>query len=255
MTSQAVREPPILTDKQVYAYLQEMARQINFALQQVDAMISPESPSSLAKQLKNDAQIEITGRAEALKSLIIKNAYEVKHQIENLEQSLSETYIAVSDWGTYKENLSSDITATAQSVVQGYNFQSQIDSLENYNTNSQQYIKTGLLYYETVDGQSVPRYGVAVGEELTTVTVTVEEEVVDEQGNTQTVQVDKEVLSRTKLCSTFTSDRLSFWQGAAEVAYISNNRLHISNADISGVMRIGDWEISHADGFTIRYVG
>ena len=63
------------------------------------------------------------------------------------------------------------------------------------------------------------------------------------------------VLTRNDLCATFTADKLSFWQGGIEVAYVSNNRLNISSVNITDTMKIGPWEITQNNGFTLRYVG
>ena len=70
------------------------------------------------------------------------------------------------------------------------------------------------------------------------------------------VEVDGEmVLTRTDLCATFTSDKLSFWQAGVEVAYVSNTTLYIRDLRILGTIRLGDWEIRHDNGFEITWIG
>ena len=84
----------------------------------------------------------------------------------------------------------------------------------------------------------MPRYGVAVGEKLTT------------------VEVDGEtLLARTDLCATFTADKLSFWQHGQEVAYVSNSKLYITALEILGSITLGNWRITHTDGFTVEWIG
>jgi len=39
------------------------------------------------------------------------------------------------------------------------------------------------------------------------------------------------------------------------VAYISNQRLYITDAEIMGSLSIGKWRISTTNGFTLRYAG
>ena len=53
----------------------------------------------------------------------------------------------------------------------------------------------------------------------------------------------------------FTATRLSFWQDATEVAYVSNNRLYITNITVLEGMSIGEWEISSENGLVIRWMG
>ena len=246
MTNQAVREPPILSDKQVYAYLQEMSRQINFALQQLDAQIAPDStsPNSVAKQAENAANATVTQQAQSLRALIVQTATEVHRFQDSLSQTLSEYYVARSEYGEYQQTIQQQIealpTGIEQTFLESETITSLIDDSTEFKTYKEQttgYIKTGLLWY---DQGVTAKVGVAIGQNLATKT-----------------ENDQEVLDVTQMdfCATFVAQELAFWQSGVKVAYVSNNRLHISNADISGVMRIGDWEISHADGFTIRYVG
>ncbi len=53
-----------------------------------------------------------------LKSLIIKNANEVRQTIEKVEQTLRSEYVAISDFGTFQENMENTITATAAGLEQ-----------------------------------------------------------------------------------------------------------------------------------------
>ena len=52
-----------------------------------------------------------------------------------------------------------------------------------------------------------------------------------------------------------TASKLSFWQDASEVAYVSNNRLYITNITVLEGMSIGEWEISSENGLVIRWMG
>ena len=84
----------------------------------------------------------------------------------------------------------------------------------------------------------MPVYGVAVGQGLT---------VTDVDGET--------VVDQNNFRATFTAQRLSFWQDANEVAYVSNNRLYITNITVLEGMSIGEWEISSENGLVIRWMG
>lgn len=97
------------------------------------------------------------------------------------------------------------------------------------------YIRTGIVYY---DG-AAPVYGVAVGQDLTCREV--DGEKVVEQNNFRAV---------------FTATRLSFWQDATEVAYVSNNRLYITNITVLGGIDVGQWSMEAAEGgLAFRWIG
>ena len=83
-----------------------------------------------------------------------------------------------------------------------------------------------------------PVYGVAVGQDLTT------------------HEVDGEtVVDQRQFRSTFTANRLSFWQDETEVAYISNNKLYIRSAEVLDGLRLGPWQITASGGLTVQWNG
>lgn len=107
-------------------------------------------------------------------------------------------------------------------------------AFEQYRLETEGYIRTGIVCY---DG-AVPQYGVAVGQNLTC------------------REVDGEtVVGQNDFRATFTASKLSFWQDASEVAYVSNNRLYITNITVLEGMSIGEWEISSENGLVIRWMG
>ena len=107
-------------------------------------------------------------------------------------------------------------------------------AFEQYRVETEGYIRTGIVCY---DG-AVPQYGVAVGQNLTC------------------REVDGEtVVEQNDFRATFTASKLSFWQDASEVAYVSNNRLYITNITVLEGMSIGEWEISSENGLVIRWMG
>lgn len=224
------------------SWLYQMNEQLNIALSNLDAgNFAQGTAQAIQEVAENKWDGKLSSQYETLKALIIKTADTVESQIEAVEMELNSSYIAKSEWGTYEEILKAEMEATAQGVVQAYGYDAQLSAandqiadFEDYKINTQQYIKTGLLYYE----DSVPRYGVAVGEKLTT------------------VEVDGEtLLARTDLCATFTADKLSFWQHGQEVAYVSNSKLYITALEILGSITLGNWRITHTDGFTIEWIG
>ena len=104
----------------------------------------------------------------------------------------------------------------------------------HYKLDTEGYIRTGIVYY---DG-AAPVYGVAVGQDLT---------CREEDG--------EKVVEQNNFRAGFTATRLSFWQDATEVAYVSNNRLYITNITVLEGGTLGQWQITTASGLAFRWIG
>ena len=224
-----------------YAYLFQMAQQLNLALGQLESGGTGAASGGGTSTHQGTGRKESTGYQE-LKSLIVKTARLVKRQMEQLSARLEGEYVAVSDFGTYVERLSAYLEANPEALTQYYSFFADLQAstetvsaaFEQYRLETEGYIRTGIVCY---DG-AVPQYGVAVGQNLTC------------------REVDGEtVVEQNDFRATFTASKLSFWQDASEVAYVSNNRLYITNITVLEGMSIGEWEISSENGLVIRWMG
>lgn len=242
---QELKEPPVLSDVQLYGYLREMTRQLNLALQQVDSGSFVTAGSGLgatvSAQAQTAAQAAVQDEANQLRSLIIKTARIVEERAQQIEQTLESSYVAISDFGQYEEQIKNDIIADSSGILQTFEQSATIQSLiekttsfDSYAEETKGYIKTGIIDYNGNE----PIIGVAIG-----------------QGLKETTENGKTVVSKVGLSATFTSEKLSFYDGGNEVAYLSNNELNISNARILNKMTFGKWEITRSNGFTIKYVG
>ena len=218
-----------------YAYLFQMAQQLNLAAQQVEggtqSAVSAPAVSNEEKQ-----------QYQTLKSLIVKTARQVEREMETLSAKLTGEYVAQSDFGTYVERLNSYLEADPAAITQYYSFasalQSNIDAVSadfaDYRADTQGYIRTGIVDY---DG-AVPVYGVAVGQGLTTREV--DGETVVEQNNFR---------------ATFTATKLSFWQDTTEIANVSNNKMYINNITVLQAMTLGKWELTTRSGLAFKWIG
>ena len=64
------------------------------------------------------------------------------------------------------------------------------------------------------------------------------------------------VVEQNNFRAVFTATRLSFWQDATEVAYVSNNRLYITNITVLGGIDVGQWSMEAAEGgLAFRWIG
>ncbi len=229
---------------QQYSYLFQMAQQLNLVLEQLEQTGGGVRPGNAsAAGAGGTRQAETDRQYQKLRTMIVKTADHVRRTTEELTARLEEEYVAVSDFGSYVASLSAYLEANPEAVTQYYSFFSDLKTsveavdaaFQHYKVDTEGYIRTGIVYY---DG-AVPVYGVAVGQDLTCREVDGEQIV--EQNNFRAV---------------FTATRLSFWQDATEVAYVSNNRLYITNITVLGGIAIGAWSVEAAEsGLTFRWIG
>lgn len=227
--------------RQCYSYLFQLHRQLDTALQALPRSGEVAVTGSSGREAK--AGNNAAGEAESLRALIIQNATLVRREMDRLETELKGSYVAVSDFGTYLQELNALIQADPEAVTQYYSFLSSLEAnvdrvdtaFQTYLQQTEGYIRTGVVDWEA----GLPIYGVAVGQGLTTT---------ETDGET--------VVSSQQFRSTFTARRLSFWQGDVEVAYLSDNRLYITNITILGTMNLGNaWAVTHSGGFTVKWIG
>lgn len=250
-----IQKPPKNIDPILYDYLYQLAEYLSIMPKQEPTAVTVKGQGNAAAGGEEKGLAALGEEYNAIKSLIIKTAdtIRVKESIQTLLGSvealngkvaeISREYVAISDFGTYLEKLNSEISLDPEAITQYYKFfselQTNIDELtasfENYKINTEGYIRTGIVDYDEL---GVPIFGVAVGQNLATVEV--DGETVVEQKNFR---------------ATYTASKLSFWQDATEVAYVSNNRLYISNITVLNAINIGKWEVSTRKGLAFKWIG
>ena len=224
--------PPVLQGReedqlrQLARYLSAMSDKLNQALMTITIeQMTPETQQAIT-----GAQQDTQKQYDGLKSMIVKTAEVVRHEMDEITARLEDNYQALSDqFGTYERNLSNTITATAEGILQDYRYEERIQGLEGgaedtdgFMRRINQYIFTGLI--DEVSG----KYGIAIGENVT---------AYDNDGNPY--------LNTNRKTATFTMDRLSFWQGETELAYFSDRVFHIENGEVTKTMKMGNhtWTI------------
>ena len=235
---------------QIKSYLYQMVSQLNYALSTMEAGTGVvdvrENPVSVSTQQKEDP----ASTFNSIKALIIKSADIVIAYYDEIVKRLEGVYVAEASFpdgiATYIQKTTNDVIANSQYISQMYtNIQtilSDVAGIKNDQIKVDAHIKTGLLYYVGQDGKEydselengTPVYGVEVG---------------------QIVTDENEVTLFNKFAR-FTSNRLSFYdQNNDEVAYISDYKLFITNAEITGSLKLGGFLIDTTRGFTIRWEG
>lgn len=208
--------------EQLYADLYAMSEKLNMALMTISIeQIAPEDRKSLVTVQQAEAQTE--QNRQALKSLIIKTADEVRAEMEEIAVTLESHYTAISQqFGTYQQDIAAQLQATAQGISQNYTLIEQIQEagddtaalVRKLNGN----IYSGILDTTTGD------VGIAIGYNVTNADGT---------------------LNAANKMATFTADRLTFWVNGAEAAWFSNSIFHITDGEVTRSMRMGSyvWQV------------
>lgn len=220
---------------QVKSYLHQLVDQLNMTLQDMGGGGGTASPAIVTADRKAAAERDAQSTFNAIKALIIKSADIVNAYYQEINHRLEGVYVAESDFGDYAEKTSYDIKATSdrteeifaslQAVI------SRVDGIASQTIEANAYINSGLLYY---DGDGVPVYGLEIG---------------------QRNEIDgEEVFNKF---ARFTADRLSFYdQNDNEVAYISDNTLHINRAEVIVLAQGGFEDTAQPDGSIVtKWVG
>lgn len=216
-------------------YLCTLTDQLNLADWSASATLREISQAIDADGMTDAERKTQLGNFGQLKALIIKTADYAAANSERFKTQLSGNYVAVSDFGKYWQKATMTVDGNEFGIRQLYDYAAGINN--DFAVNSQQYVKTGLLYYNG----AVPVYGVGVGNIETTVT---------KDGETVVDQTKNELV-------TVTPGRVSFWQGGDEIAYLSAKKLHFpsgtleaTDAKLSGTLTaasgsvIGPWTVA-----------
>lgn len=220
---------------QIRSYLYQLAEQLQFALNTLETSkgnVIVSQPKSTAPSAA--VKIDEVATFNAIKSLIIKSAEIVDAYSDTISRHLEGEYVATSDFGVYKEKTTQDIIANSSSITTLYSNMQSISStiaeIGDKLIDVDAYIRSGLLY---TDENGIPIYGLEVGQ----------------RNNVDGVEVFKKYAQ-------FTSGRLSFFdKNAVEVAFISDYKLYITNAEITGILTLGGFQINTTKGFRLKYVG
>lgn len=232
---------------QMHRYLFRMNEMLNQAIASGEVQLQAVSAQQAAQGSANEGiSKDLVGQYNQAKALIIKTAHTVRSEMDRIVQELDSKYLAISEWGTFEENIKQEIETTATGIVQSFDYDSKLDAIgtdfENWVIESKGYIQSGIIGF---DEKNLPIYGIAVGQDLANVTVTMDD------------GTELETIDMTRNLATYTSDRIDFWQNGVSVAYISNGEMMINQIKTIEGMRFEDeWEVSRMrGGFGIRWIG
>ena len=220
---------------QIKSYLYQMAQQLQWALSNVgtssgNVVVQQVAGNTVALPAEASAQTTFN----AIKSMIIKSADIVNAYYEEINRRLDGEYVARSDFGSYTERTSQEISESSTGIERLFsNVQTiltDIETLQYSIIETNAHINSGLLYY---DEAGIPIYGLEIG---------------------QRNEVDGvEVFNKY---ARFISDRLSFYdQNDNEVAYISDYKLYITHLQVTESISHGGFVTDTSDGIAIKWEG
>lgn len=200
--------------QEMKSYLYQMAQELEFALNALEGQQA--APVPVEKNVGREQE----GKFQEIKSLIIKSADIVNAYYDQMNEKFRGSYVAFSDFGVFREETEQEIRKNAQGIAQIFGNAQQLggrlDGIDGTLAGVAQglagvtaavqevkaVIRTGLLYDD-----GVPVYGMEIGQ--------------------QVAQDGVEVFR--KFCRLM-ADRLSFYDaGGNEVAYLSDNRMHVTD--------------------------
>lgn len=240
---------------QLRSYLYEMAGQLNWALNTLESGQNGNnsiviqrsgggsSSSSSGGSSSSSGGSDAVSNFSEIKALIIKSADIVEAYYEEIEKmiDLSGRYVAQADFGEegvakYIKDTKMSIDATSDSLTQNYYQKETIDGIdgrvkgiEKSVREQEGYIRTGNVgsYWDE------NALGMEIGEFDT------------EDGKTE------------KRYARMTSYGLELFGSSKDVpvAYIRQDKLYITNAEITGTLKLGGYRIDTSNGLAFKWVG
>ena len=251
--------PPMLTGsaeqqlRQLRDYLVRLARELPTEAQIAHSAV--QAVGGAAKGGPDAVQTAMT-QAQNLKALIVKTADEVHHEIDRAVSALSETYLAVSDFGSYAETVQTTIEQTARAMIESYHFSAAIRALGERNaalesslTQIGGEIRRGFVPDPERVGEHI--FGIAVAQKIVTTGASL---VNADDG----LSYDGLDLAGMQALGLYTSTGWQFWINGRKAGWFdaADGMLHVPQIVVEESLQIGDdWLVTSTGGFGIRYAG
>ncbi len=135
----------------------------------------------------------------------------ITQQADSIVSQISETYATKNEMQGFEDRVESKIVQTSSNITENFNksFSYLADDISSVGGSVKEFVSELNVYIRR--GELEPDvYGVEIGR------------------------------SDSLIKARFTNDRLSFYQGSAEVAYISQNNLYITRAEVLDYLKIGN---------------
>ena len=229
--------PPNLTatdEQQLLYQIKAYLSGLHLALNRAVGALESQAVVTPCAAANPQAQSQPGPGFESLKSLILRSADIVESYADAVSKRLSASYVAKSSFGTYKEEISKQVTETARLTQENLSsIRTIFDTLDNVvsTKESKGYLRMGEL---EIDEEGFPVVGLEVGQTR--------------------LQDGITVFSKF---ARFTPQRLSFYdEQGQEAAWLSGQVLCIQNAKVLGQMQVGSFVTTAvSNGLVTRYIG
>lgn len=232
--------PPILQGdertrlEQLNGYLNTMSSKLNEALMALSVEEITVNAAEMARvQLSGGGEKKQGNDYEVLRSMIIKTATVVRHEMDEITAQLRDDFVAESELGDLETRIRGDFEATARGIMQSYDYDEKITTLEEDGETTKTYIKQFQGYiYSGILNEVTGEVGIAIGEGVTN---------------------DDGTLNSNNRWATFTANEISFWQGQVKLGYYAGQVFHITNGEVTGSLRIGNfiWKRMSGNGVAL----
>ena len=219
----SLREQIIRTADEIQ---KEYTSSVSHTKEEILSSVSSEyATKSEVGELKSETETKILQNSDSI-SLITENVdslsddmnvfresarSEITMQSEAIMSQVEDIFLTKNEGYELENRVSSQITQTVKNVTENFSDKLSVvnGDIENVGESVSEFVSSLDVYIRR--GELEPDvFGIEIG------------------------RSDSNVKAR------FTNDRLSFFQGVAEVAYISGSSLYITNADVLDFLRIGD---------------
>ena len=208
------------------------------------AVSAAKAASSAAKAAQEQTAQQVRSTANSLKALIIKTADEITEYTDTRVENFESLYVAKSDYGTYYNQIETQVAQTARDTVETYHYTEAIGELNAYLTDLNGQIRRGVI--EDPETHEV-HLGIAISEQLSFT------------GQTQTEGgLTYYELAPGQTLGLYTSTGWQFWINGVRRGWFSSedSMLHVSNIVVENRLQLGsEWEIVSVNGFGLRYIG
>ena len=230
-------------------YLVRLVRELDAA--RLALSVSSGSAAASAPAPASAAAESARREAGELRALIVKTAAQAERHIESLRAVLHEDYLALSDFGVYREEIEGSFEATARGVVESYDFLGEIEAVAGRLGGTESAL-------EAIRGEI--RRGLITDPETgeTALGIAIAETLRFTGNETTQAGLTYYELAPGQTLGLYTSTGWQFWLNGSKRGWFDSRdgMLHVANLAVENSLRLGgDWLITTSGGFGLRYVG
>lgn len=255
------------------------------AKSQMPVRVIQSSPIATMSLDRNRGLSDEQATFQAIKPLIIKSADIINAYYEEINTRLESLYVAQSDFGTFVETNTQTIEATATDVAQRFEnvqsiFLDEVELIDSDLQGVKASIETNIKDLTDEVSKFDPKIKEAKDaivsdiDKLKDSLKTLNEIVIEVNANIKSGLIDhddngipiygleigqKNTINGVEVFNKFarfSAGRLSFFDNnGTEVAYVSDYKLYITHAEVTGTLKLGGYLVDTSNGVTFKWVG